>query len=648
MTGAAEYGGQGLPHLARFIFDEFLCSANLSFSMYPELGHGAAMTLEKWGNEPLKQRFLTKMTEGTWGGTMCLTEAHAGTDLGIIRTKAVPNADGSYQLTGQKIFISAGDHDLTENVCHLVLAKIPDAPAGTRGISMFLVPKYLPTDSGEVGAFNHVSCSSIEHKMGIKANATCVINFDDATGWLVGDVNKGMRAMFTMMNGARLGVGMQGLGLAEVSYQNALAYAKDRVQGRALTGAKNPTGDADPIVVHPDVRRMLLTMKAYIEGERALAYWVGKLIDVEEKSTDEEEKQAAGDLVALMTPIIKSFLTDTGFEVTNLGLQIYGGHGYIREWGMEQFVRDARIAQIYEGTNGVQAMDLIGRKVPEGGGRMMRRWLKLVQDDVKAAGSDRHVADLARLLGESVRTLQETTAHVMQAATKNPDEAGAAAADFLRLMGTVATGWMWLRMARVALEKLPTANGDAGFYDAKVKTAPVLHDQDPAAGAGARREYPRGFGAGDGAGARLRGCVGWDLTRSTRARCWDGKTGRIRSTPADPARCVHPRNARITWANGDRCRLGDLRRGRLQTIRELIERAAELAGAARDRAGLRRELRHHRADLRAARRAARELLVERRQRAGDLLGARSALERAQHLLDRARPSLGIERGSAPG
>ena len=471
MTGSAEYGGQGLPHLSRFIFDEFLCSANLSFSMYPELGHGAALALEKWANDDVKGRFLTKMTDGTWGGTMCLTEAHAGTDLGIIRTRAVPNEDGTYKVTGQKIFISAGEHDLTENICHLVLAKLPGAPAGTRGISMFLVPKFVPGEDGTVGAFNHVSCSSIEHKMGIKANATCVINFDESTGWLVGDVNKGMRAMFTMMNGARLGVGMQGLGLAEVSYQNALAYAKDRVQGRALTGVKNPAGDADPIVVHPDVRRMLLTMKAYVEGERALAYWVGKLIDVEERHPDAAAREEAGDLVALMTPIIKAFLTDTGFEVANLGLQIYGGHGYIREWGMEQFVRDARIAQIYEGTNGVQAMDLIGRKVPEANGRLMRRWLKLVQDDVKAAAADPKLAELARPLGDAVRTLQETVMGVMQAAMKNPDEAGAAASDFLRMMGAVATGWMWLRMARVAHEKLAGGEGDAAFYEAKVATA---------------------------------------------------------------------------------------------------------------------------------------------------------------------------------
>ena len=471
MTGSPAYGGQGLPHLTRFIFDEFLCSANLSFSMYPELGHGAALALEHWADDDVKRRFLPKMIDGTWGGTMCLTEAHAGTDLGMIRTRAVPGGDGAFKITGQKIFISAGEHDLTENICHLVLAKLPDAPAGTRGISMFLVPKFVPDADGTPGAPNGVSCSSIEHKMGIKANATCVVNFDESTGWLVGEVNKGMRAMFTMMNGARLGVGMQGLGLAEVAYQNALAYAKDRVQGRALTGAKNPAGEADPIVVHPDVRRMLLTMKAYVEGERALAYWVGKLIDVEEKHPDAEKRAEAGDLVALMTPVIKAFLTDTGFEVANLGLQCYGGHGYIREWGMEQFVRDARIAQIYEGTNGVQAMDLIGRKVPEGNGRLMRRFLKLVQDDVKAAAGDAHLAELAKPLGEALRALQETVMGVMQAAVRNPDEAGAAAADFLRLMGLVATGWMWLRMARVAREKLAAGEGDAAFYEAKGKTA---------------------------------------------------------------------------------------------------------------------------------------------------------------------------------
>jgi hypothetical protein len=316
-----------------------------------------------------------------------------------------------------------------------------------------------------------VTCGSIEHKMGIKANATCVINFDGSKGWLVGEEHKGMRAMFTMMNGARLGVGLQGLGLAEVAYQNALAYTKDRVQGRALTGKKAPEQEADPIIVHPDVRRMLLTQKAYIEGERALAYWVGQQIDIEEKHPDEEKRKEAQDLVALMTPIIKGFLTDTGFESANLALQCLGGHGYIREYGMEQFVRDARIAQIYEGTNGVQALDLIGRKVPEGNGRLLRRFLQLVQADLKAAQGDARVADMAKSLGDAVRKTQESIMTVIQKAMSNPDEAGAAASDFLRMMGLVATGWMWLKMARVALDRLPAANGDARFYDAKVKTA---------------------------------------------------------------------------------------------------------------------------------------------------------------------------------
>jgi alkylation response protein AidB-like acyl-CoA dehydrogenase len=471
MTAPAEYGGQGLPHLTRFVLNEMMCAANLSFAMYPELGHGVAMTLERWGNEELKQRFMPKIVDGTWTGTMCLTEAHAGTDLGIIRTKAVPAGDGAYKVTGTKIFISAGDHDLAENVVHLVLAKLPDAPPGTKGISMFIVPKFLPTEEGGVGTSNGVTCGSIEHKMGIKANATCVINFDGATGWLVGDEHKGMRAMFTMMNGARLGVGLQGLGLAEVAYQNALAYTKDRVQGRALTGKKAPEQEADPIIVHPDVRRMLLTQKAYIEGERALAYWVGQLIDIEERHPDAEKRKEAEDLVALMTPIIKGFLTDTGFESANLALQCLGGHGYIKEYGLEQFVRDARIAQIYEGTNGVQALDLIGRKVPEGNGRLLRRFLALVQADLKAAQGDPRLADMAKPLGDAVRKTQESIMTVIQKAMTNPDEAGAAASDFLRMMGLVATGWMWLKMARVALDRLPAANGDARFYDAKVKTA---------------------------------------------------------------------------------------------------------------------------------------------------------------------------------
>ncbi|MFL5576643.1 MAG: acyl-CoA dehydrogenase C-terminal domain-containing protein [Gemmatimonadaceae bacterium] len=476
MTADPEYGGQGLPHLTRYILDEMLCSANLSFSMYPELGHGATTLLEKWADPELKRRFLPKLIDGTWGGTMCLTEPQAGTDLGIIRTRAVPAGDGAYQLTGTKIFISAGDHDLTENIVHLVLARLPDAPPGTRGISLFLVPKFLPTEEGAPGMANGVTVGSIEHKMGIKGNATCVLNFDGAKGWLVGEPHKGLRVMFTMMNGARLGVGMQGLGLAEVSYQNAVAYARERVQGRALTGTKNPEGEADPIVVHPDVRRMLMTMRAYTEGMRALAYWVGLMIDVEEHHPDAAKREEATDLVALMTPVIKAFLTDVGFDVTNLALQCYGGHGYIREFGMEQFVRDARIAQIYEGTNGVQAMDLIGRKIPEGNGRLGKRFVGIVQRDLAAAaaGGDARLQAMAAPLGEALRALTQTTSALMARAQQNPDEMGAAAVDYLRLFGLVATGWMWLRMATVAAAKLAEgagAKGEGARLEAKLATA---------------------------------------------------------------------------------------------------------------------------------------------------------------------------------
>ena len=471
MTAVPEFGGQGLPHLTRFVFDEMLCSANLSFSMYPLLAHGATMLLERWGDEELKRRYLPKLIDGSWGGTMCLTEPHAGTDLGIIRTRAVPAGDGAYHVTGTKIFISAGEHDLTDNIIHLVLAKLPDAPPGTKGISLFLVPKRLPTEEGGSGTPNGVSCGSIEHKMGIKANSTCVMNFDNAKGWLVGEPHKGMRAMFTMMNGARLGVGMQGLGLSEVAYQNAVAYTKERLQGRAPTGPANPEGEADPIVVHPDVRRMLMTMRAYNEGMRAFAYWVGLLIDVEERHPDAAMREEATDLVALMTPVIKAFLTDVGFEVANLALQCYGGHGYIREYGVEQFVRDARIAQIYEGTNGVQAMDLIGRKIPEGNGRLAKRLFALVQRDLAAAEGDPRLQELAAPLGEAVRALQQTTVGVMARAQRNPEEAGAVAADYLRMFGLVTTGWMWLRMATVATTKLGAGGSDGARYVAKLATA---------------------------------------------------------------------------------------------------------------------------------------------------------------------------------
>lgn len=465
ITAPTEFGGQGLPHLPYFVLDEMLCSANLSFGMYPGLSHGATELLERWGDAELKQRFLPRLVDGSWSGTMCLTEAHAGTDLGIIRTKAVPAGDGAYLVNGTKIFISSGDHDLTDNIIHLVLAKLPDAPPGTKGISLLLVPKLLPSEEGTSGSANGVSCGAIEHKMGIKANATCVLNFENARGWLVGEPHNGMKAMFTMMNGARLGVGLQGLGVAEVAYQNALAYSKERTQGRSLRGPQNPGGEADPIIVHPDVRRMLMTMKAYVEGMRALVYWVAMLIDVEQHHADDAKRAEAADLLALMTPVIKGFCTDVGFEITNLALQCYGGHGYIREFGMEQFVRDARITQIYEGTNGVQAMDLLGRKVPDGGGRLTARFFGLVQADLVAAQGNATLADIVTPVADALAVLQRTTMTVMGRAQRNPEEIGAAAAEYLRLFGLVATGWMWVRMATVAAEQGGARN------DARLATA---------------------------------------------------------------------------------------------------------------------------------------------------------------------------------
>lgn len=482
MTADPAYGGQGLPHLVRFVFDEMLCAANLSFSMYPELAHGATMLLEQWGDDELKRRYLPPLVDGTWGGTMCLTEPQAGTDLGLLRTRAIPAGDGSYRVTGTKIFISAGDHDLTENIVHLVLARLPDAPPATRGITLFLVPKRLPTDTGAPGVANGVTVGSIEHKMGIRANATCVLDFDGATGWLVGEPHHGVRAMFTMMNGARLGVGMQGLGLASVAYQNAVAYARERLQGRAPGVSRAPASAADPIVLHPDVRRMLVTMKAYVEGMRALAYWVAMQIDVEARHPDAAQREEAADLVALMIPVIKAFLTDVGFEVTNLALQCYGGHGYIREYGMEQFVRDARIAQIYEGTNGVQAMDLIARKVGEDAGRRPGRFLRLVDADLARARAVPALAGMTSALADAVATLHRTTTDVLGRAARDPAEGGAVAVEYLRMWGLVATGWMWLRMALVAAapDGASFAGGvpagklaTAGFYFAKL--LPQVH-----------------------------------------------------------------------------------------------------------------------------------------------------------------------------
>jgi alkylation response protein AidB-like acyl-CoA dehydrogenase len=408
---------------------------------------------------------------------MCLTEPHCGTDLGLIRTKSIPSDDGSYRITGTKIFISAGEHDLTSNIIHLVLAKLPDAPDGVKGISLFVVPKFLVNDDGSIGARNTVVCGSIEHKMGIKANATCVMNFDDAKGWLVGEKHKGLRAMFTMMNAARLGVGMQGLGIAEIAYQNALTYAKDRLQMRALDGVKAPDKPADPIIVHPDVRRILLTSKAVVEGGRALSYWVGMMLDISEKHPDPVKRQEADDLVALLTPIVKAYLTDIGSEVSNMAVQTYGGHGYIWEWGVEQYVRDARIAQIYEGTNGIQALDLVGRKMGQNFGRLLRRFFHPVAEFIETNMSNSELAEFIMPLAKSFAKLQQITAVIAQKGLKDPNEAGAASVDYLRFFALVALAYMWCRMVMVAQDKIKKGEGDKEFYESKIKTARFFFDR---------------------------------------------------------------------------------------------------------------------------------------------------------------------------
>ena len=465
------FGGQGFPQTLRFAVEEMMCASNLSFGMFPGLSHGAYHALLLHGTEALKATWLPKLVTGEWAGTMCLTEAHSGTDLGLLNTKAVPRADGSYAITGNKIFISAGDHDLTSNIVHLVLARLPDAPPGIKGISLFIVPKFLLTADGAPGDSNAVRCVSIEHKMGIKASPTCVMAFEDSVGWLVGEENKGMRGMFTMMNAARLAVGMQGLGISEVAYQNAVSYAKDRLQGRSLTGPKNPAGPADPLIVHPDVRRMLLTIRAFNEGARALSLWVGTHIDLHEKHPDPAVRKDADDFVALMTPIVKAYFTDMGFECANMAMQIYGGHGYIREYGMEQFVRDARIAQIYEGANGIQALDLVGRKLPAEGGRFLRFFFHPLSERLERTMQDPQLKEFAEPLSKIFARLQQATQFVMLKALGNPDEAGAASSDYLRLFGLVAVGDMWLRMAEVAQAKLAAGEGERQFLETKVATA---------------------------------------------------------------------------------------------------------------------------------------------------------------------------------
>jgi alkylation response protein AidB-like acyl-CoA dehydrogenase len=473
LSAPEEFGGQGLPQVVGTAVSEYLLSANQAFEMYHGLTQGAIASILVKGSDEQKRIYLPRMISGEWTGTMNLTEPHCGTDLGLLKTKAEPQADGSYAITGTKIFISSGEHDLADNIVHLVLAKIAGAPDTVKGISLFIVPKFLVEEDGSLGARNGVSCGSIEEKMGIHGNSTCVLNYDGATGYLVGEPEKGLAAMFIMMNAARLGVGLQGLAQGEVAYQNAVAYARDRRQGRALVpGEREPDARADPIIVHPDVRRMLMEMKAFNEGARALVLWGALQVDISRKAQTEEEREAASDLLGLLTPVIKGYLTDKGFEAAVSAQQVYGGHGYIREWGMEQFVRDARIAQIYEGTNGIQALDLVGRKLGANGGRAVQALFRILADEtVSAGGAARPEVEAIRTsLLQGAQDLQSTTMWLMQNGLTNPNNGGAAAYPYMTLLGTVCLGLMWLRMAKVSAASL-AGGDDAGFHQAKLTTA---------------------------------------------------------------------------------------------------------------------------------------------------------------------------------
>src|SRR5436189_6155692 len=462
ISAPPEFGGQGLPMILTQIVNEFLCSANMAFAMYPGLTQGAIAALIAHGSAEQKAAYLPKMIAGEWTGTMNLTEPHCGTDLGLLRTKAVRQADGSFKISGTKIFISAGEHDLAPNIIHLVLARIEGAPAGIKGVSLFVVPKFMVNADGSVGARNGVACGSIEHKMGIHGNSTCVMNYDGATGWLIGGENKGMQGMFVMMNEARLGVAVQGLAQSEVAYQNAANYARERLQGRSLTGAKAPDKPADPIIVHPDVRRVLLTIRAFNEAARAMVVWTALKSDVAHRSSDPKDREAADDHMGLMTPVMKGVMTDTGFANAVLAQQMYGGHGYIAEHGMEQFVRDARIAMIYEGANGVQALDLVGRKLPRDGGRAIMAFFAEVGAFAKENGGNEAMKPYVAPLSTALGHLQQATTWLMQNAMMKPDNAGAAATDYMQLFGLVTFAYMWARMAKVALDK--TAVGGATPY----------------------------------------------------------------------------------------------------------------------------------------------------------------------------------------
>jgi alkylation response protein AidB-like acyl-CoA dehydrogenase len=462
------YGGQGLPHLINQCFYEMMNSANQAWTMYPGLSHGAYECLHEHGTAEQKQLYLPKLSSGQWTGTMCLTEPHCGTDLGLLRSKAEPQADGSYKISGQKIFISSGEHDLAENIIHLVLARLPDAPQGSKGISLFVVPKFVPKADGSIGARNGITCGALEHKMGIHGNSTCQMNLDGATGWLVGQPNKGLPAMFVMMNAARIGVANQGLGLTEVAYQNAVAYAKDRLQMRSLSGPKAPDKAADPIIVHPDVRKMLLTARAYAEGARALALHTVLLLDLELKSDDEDERKACADEVALLTPVLKAFFTDNAWIATSHCMQVYGGHGYIAEWGMEQYVRDARINMIYEGTNTIQSLDLLGRKVLADNGKKLKAFGKRIAEFVEEEGVNENMQEFVNPLADIGDKVTKLTTELGMKAFQNPDEVGAAAVDYLRVVGHLCFAYFFARMAKIALAKKDS--GDP-FYAAKLHTA---------------------------------------------------------------------------------------------------------------------------------------------------------------------------------
>lgn len=471
LTAPETYGGQALPHAIGVAVEEFLSGANMSLAMYPGLTDGAIRAVVARGSDEQKATYLAKLTSGEWTGTMNLTEPHAGTDLGLLRSRAEPNGDGSYAVSGTKIFISCGEHDMASNIVHLVLARLPDAPKGSKGISMFIVPKFLPDENGEPGERNSLSCGSIEEKMGIHGSCTCVMNYDGAKGWLIGGEHQGLAAMFIMMNAARLWVGLQGLGQAEVAYQNGASYALDRRQGRALTGPVEPDQSADLLVVHPDVRRLLMDARAKTEGLRALILWTGLLTDLSHQAATEEERTQADDLIQLLTPVVKAVGTDIGYDVSTQMQQVWGGHGYVAENGMEQFVRDARIAMIYEGANGIQAMDLVGRKLPMKGGRAIQSFFALVDGEIADAASDGAVREIAEALGKANGELKAAAMWLMQNAPENPDNAGSAAYAIMEILGLVAIGLMWLRMANAASAAIEAGEGDKAFMEAKLLCA---------------------------------------------------------------------------------------------------------------------------------------------------------------------------------